>query len=151
MAQQHEAAVIGMWVFLLTEMLFFGGLFIAYMVYRIWYFEAFAEASKSLDIFWGAVQHRGADRQLADDGAGGALGADQPAQGHGQLADLDDRPRRVFLGVKVIEYADKFEHHHVPGSDFVWAANTTRPGGRRTTRRRHAAAAQRRRAGGHRR
>jgi cytochrome c oxidase subunit 3 len=28
----------------------------------------------------------------------------------------------VFLGVKVIEYADKFEHHHVPGLDYVWAS-----------------------------
>ena len=28
----------------------------------------------------------------------------------------------VFLGVKVIEYEDKFEHHHVPGPNFVWAA-----------------------------
>jgi cytochrome c oxidase subunit 3 len=29
----------------------------------------------------------------------------------------------VFLGVKVIEYADKFEHHHVPGPNFVWASH----------------------------
>ena len=35
-----------MWVFLLTEILFFGGLFVAYMLYRIWYFDAFAEASR---------------------------------------------------------------------------------------------------------
>ena len=34
MAQQNEAAVVGMWVFLLTEILFFGGLFVAYMLYR---------------------------------------------------------------------------------------------------------------------
>ena len=44
MSQQKEAAVIGMWVFLLTEILFFGGLFVAYMIYRVWYFDAFAEA-----------------------------------------------------------------------------------------------------------
>ena len=37
----------------------------------------------------------------------------------------------VFLGVKVIEYADKFEHHHVPGANFIWArARRTRPAGR---------------------
>ena len=48
MPQQKEAAVLGMWVFLLTEILFFGGLFVAYMIYRIWYFDAFAEASRRL-------------------------------------------------------------------------------------------------------
>ncbi len=36
MAQQKEAAVLGMWVFLLTEILFFGGLFVVYMIYRVW-------------------------------------------------------------------------------------------------------------------
>ena len=43
----------------------------------------------------------------------------------------------MFLGVKVIEYADKFEHHHVPGPNFVWAEAHGRLGSRR---RRHAAA-----------
>ena len=55
MGQQKEAAVIGMWVFLLTEILFFGGLFMAYMLYRIWYHDAFVEASKTLDLRWGAL------------------------------------------------------------------------------------------------
>ena len=35
----------------------------------------------------------------------------------------------VFLGVKVIEYADKFEHHHVPGASFVWASEHEGAGG----------------------
>jgi cytochrome c oxidase subunit 3 len=55
MPQQKEAAVLGMWVFLLTEILFFGGLFVAYMIYRIWYFDAFAEASRRLSLFWGGL------------------------------------------------------------------------------------------------
>ena len=46
MAQQKEAAVLGMWAFLLTEILFFGGLFMAYMLYRIWYHDAFVAASR---------------------------------------------------------------------------------------------------------
>ena len=37
MEQQQEAATLGMWLFLVTEIMFFGGLFTAYMVYRIWY------------------------------------------------------------------------------------------------------------------
>ena len=55
MAQQNEAAVIGMWVFLRTEILFFGGVFVAYMIDRIWYFDAFAEASRSLRSCSGAA------------------------------------------------------------------------------------------------
>ena len=55
LAQQSEAATLGMWVFLVTEVLFFGGLFCAYSVYRAWYPDAFAAASHSLDITLGAV------------------------------------------------------------------------------------------------
>ena len=43
--QQHEAATLGMWAFLATEVLFFGGLFTAYAVYRHYYFAAFRYAS----------------------------------------------------------------------------------------------------------
>ena len=44
-----------MWVFLATEVLFFGGLFAAYMIYRVWYPETFGAASRTLDITLGAV------------------------------------------------------------------------------------------------
>ena len=37
MDQQLEASILGMWVFLVTEVMFFGGLFMAYIVYRTWY------------------------------------------------------------------------------------------------------------------
>ena len=43
-----------MWMFLITEVLFFGGLFLAYMLYRVWYPVAWAEASRELDIVLGA-------------------------------------------------------------------------------------------------
>ena len=46
--QQKEAATLGMWVFLCTEVLFFGGVFATYSVYRSWYPDAFAAASRSL-------------------------------------------------------------------------------------------------------
>ena len=46
--QQKEAAVLGMWAFLVTEILFFGGLFLAYMLYRTWYHDAFVAASTSI-------------------------------------------------------------------------------------------------------
>lgn len=53
--QQHESASLGMWTFLVTEVLFFGGLFTAYVVYRRWYPDAFAEAGHHLYMALGAV------------------------------------------------------------------------------------------------
>src|SRR5580765_4913672 len=53
--QQKEASVLGMWLFLVTEVLFFGGLFAVYSVYRSWYPDAFAAASHSLDITLGTL------------------------------------------------------------------------------------------------
>ena len=53
--QQHEASTLGMWLFLVTEVMFFGGLLTAYMVYRIWFPEAWAEGSLDLDIVLGGI------------------------------------------------------------------------------------------------
>src|SRR3954451_24285252 len=53
--QQREATTLGMWVFLATEVLFFGGLFLVYSVYRSWYTNAFAAASHELDLTLGAI------------------------------------------------------------------------------------------------
>src|SRR5215468_3487858 len=53
--QQHDAASLGMWVFLVTEIMFFGGMFTAYVVYRALYPGAFAGASHHLDIRLGAI------------------------------------------------------------------------------------------------
>lgn len=53
--QQAEAAHLGMWLFLATELLFFGGMFVAYTVYRCAYPKAFAEASRALSVVCGAA------------------------------------------------------------------------------------------------
>src|SRR6266550_8424040 len=53
--QQREAAALGMWVFLVTEIMFFGGMFFAYTLYRNKYPLAFASASNHLDLTLGAV------------------------------------------------------------------------------------------------
>src|SRR5438034_9505260 len=55
MEQQRAAGTIGMWVFLVTEIMFFGGMFLAYTLYRNKFPEAFASASNHLDITLGAV------------------------------------------------------------------------------------------------
>ncbi|HEX5221531.1 MAG TPA: cytochrome c oxidase subunit 3 family protein [Verrucomicrobiae bacterium] len=53
--QQHEAVTLGMWLFLATEVLFFGGLFLAYVVYRHAYSTAFAAGSAHTDLFYGTL------------------------------------------------------------------------------------------------
>ena len=53
--QQHEAATLGMWAFLVTEIMFFGGMFLGYTVYRSVYPDAFAHASNHMDVVLGTV------------------------------------------------------------------------------------------------
>jgi cytochrome c oxidase subunit 3 len=120
MSQQKEAAVVGMWVFLLTEILFFGGLFVAYMIYRVWYFDAFAEASRRLSLFWGGLN----TAVLIGSSLTMAL-AVRAAQTNRRRATVNWLVLTmllgcVFLGVKVIEYEDKFANHEVPGAGYDW-------------------------------
>ena len=123
MPQQKEAAVLGMWVFLLTEILFFGGLFVAYMIYRIWYFDAFAEASRRLSLFWGGLN----TAVLIASSLTMAM-AVRGAQTNKRKATVNWLILTmilgcVFLGVKVIEYQDKFANYEVPGASFNWLAH----------------------------
>jgi cytochrome c oxidase subunit 3 len=53
--QQHEANTLGMWIFLATELMFFGGLFTGYAMYRHWYPDEFAAASARLNLAYGTV------------------------------------------------------------------------------------------------
>ncbi len=118
MSQQREAGVLGMWVFLLTEVLFFGGLFITYTLYRMWYYDAFALASKSIEIVPGLIN----TVVLIGSSLTMALSV-RAAQTNQRKATVNWLIATiilgsVFLGIKVYEYALKFEHHHVPGASF---------------------------------
>jgi cytochrome c oxidase subunit 3 len=53
--QQKDASTFGMWLFLATEVLFFGGMFCCYTVYRSLFPAAFGAASNHLNLFWGGV------------------------------------------------------------------------------------------------
>ena len=55
MEQQNAAANMGMWAFIAQEIMFFGGLFGGYTVYRYKYFDAFTTGSHTLPIQWGAT------------------------------------------------------------------------------------------------
>ena len=116
--QQNETATLGMWVFLVTEVLFFGGLFAAYMVYRNWYPAAFADASHHLDVTYGTIN----TVVLIGSSLTMALAV--------HAAQTGDRSKlmlflvltmvlgTVFLGIKGVEYFHKWEDHHIPGPSF---------------------------------
>ena len=118
LAQQKEAATLGMWVFLVTEVMFFGGLFAAYSIYRNWYPEAFAAASHSLDITLGAAN----TAVLITSSLTMGLAVHASQTGERKLLMLFLVATMVlgtvFLGIKAVEYAEKFTEHHVPGPSF---------------------------------
>src|SRR5215510_3168661 len=55
LAQQYEASSLGMWTFLLTELMFFGGLFVGYTVYRTAYLVGFIAGSQHLKVLLGTM------------------------------------------------------------------------------------------------
>ena len=116
--QQKEASTLGMWVFLCTEILFFGGVFAAYSIYRNWYPDAFAAASHSLDITLGAVN----TAILITSSLTMALAVHAAQTGRRQaligLLVATMVLGTAFLGIKAVEYAQKFTEHHVPGPSF---------------------------------
>ena len=117
--QQHEAATLGMWIFLVTEVMFFGGLFMAYLLYRVWYPEAWAEGSRELDICLGGfntVVLIGSSLTMALAVRAAQTGAQRrPSSGCCLTMALG----LTFLVVKFFEYEHKFELHHVPGPNFT--------------------------------
>ena len=118
MEQQLEASILGMWIFLVTEIMFFGGLFLAYIVYRTMYPEAWVAGSNHLDVVMGALNTgvlicSSLTMVLAVRSA-------QVGSRGGQIVNLILTIifGTTFLVVKYFEYAEKFEHHLVPGPNF---------------------------------
>ena len=72
--QQRDAAKLGMWIFLATEVLFFGGLFLSYTIYRFNYSETFAAASRHTGSDSWRREYRHTPFQQHNHGAGGARG-----------------------------------------------------------------------------
>jgi cytochrome c oxidase subunit III len=122
MEQQAEASTLGMWVFLVTEIMFFGGLFMAYLVYRTASPEGFAEASHHLNRVWGTINTAVliiSSLTMALAVRAAQTSAPPKVQVGWILATMS--LGAAFLGVKVIEYSDKFRDHLVPGPNFHWA------------------------------
>jgi len=116
--QQKNAASLGMWLFLVTEIMFFGGMFCAYLVYRLAHFNAFAAGSQQLSIGLGATN----TAVLLISSVTVVLAVKAAEAGNRkQLVTyliITVMLGLVFLGIKADEYAEKFERHHVPGPNF---------------------------------
>lgn len=118
----EEAAdlnIFGMWVFLVSEVMFFGGVFLAYLIYRWGYPEIFAQASSRLDVLIGTVN----TALLLTSSFTMALAVN--------AAQRFQRKRIIlfllitillavsFLGIKGYEWYTEIEHGYYPG-DFNW-------------------------------
>lgn len=124
--QQKESSSLGMWIFLAQEIMFFGGLFTAYLVYRYLHSDAFAVGSSLLDIKLGCfntVVLIGSSLTMAMAVRAAQTGKKQQIVTYLILTLVLGG---VFLGVKTVEYGAKWEHHLVPGDNFH--ADVAEPG-----------------------
>ena len=113
--QQRDASTLGMWIFLITEIMFFGGMFAAYTIYRSTYPTVFAIASSSLDLIVGAANT--CVLLLSSFTMVMAVRASQLGQRNMIIFFLILTLifGCVFLGVKAYEWTNKYEEHHMPG------------------------------------
>jgi len=125
--QQKESATLGMWIFLVTEVLFFGGLFLTYTINRHEFFTAFGIGSNTLDIKLGGfntVVLIMSSLTMAMAVWSAQVGKKKLVSGF-LIATLG--LGTVFLGVKVKEYKQKFDHHLIPGHGFDMTYRATHP------------------------
>jgi cytochrome c oxidase subunit 3 len=117
--QQQDTDTLGIWVFLVTEIMFFGGIFAAYAILRWLYFAAFEGGSRILDVRLGALN----TIVLLGSSLTMALSVRSAQTGNRRALILFLISTMilggVFLGVKGVEYNQKFVEHVVPSLD--WA------------------------------
>jgi cytochrome c oxidase subunit 3 len=119
--QQRESATLGMWLFLAQEVMFFGGIFAAYLVYRSFYPVSWEESSLHLNLPIGFVN----TLFLLCSSLTMALGARAAQVGNRRnliiFLLLTILFGSIFLGVKAYEYNDKWVNSLVPGLN--WDGN----------------------------
>jgi cytochrome c oxidase subunit 3 len=116
--QQFDAATLGMWLFLATEIMFFGGLFAGYAMYRYRWTEAFAAASHHLDHWLGAINTGVLLTSSLTMALAVRAAQTSDRRGTARLLGWTILLGSVFLGIKAFEYHHKFEEHLVPGRMF---------------------------------
>jgi cytochrome c oxidase subunit 3 len=117
--QQQEASRLGMWAFLATEIMFFGGLFLGYLVYRHAYPQAFAEGSKHTDVFFGTLN----TAILLTSSFTMALAVHAAQEGDSKFSFrcllFTILFAFGFLVVKGFEYHKDYVEHLIPGPSFA--------------------------------
>jgi len=112
--------MIGMWVFLVTEVLLFGGLFMSFSIYRTMYPHAFIEGSADMSIVLGSIN----TIVLICSSFTMAMSIHSAASGSQKwlaiFLVLTMILGLVFLGIKFTEYYQHYRDHKVPGFWFVW-------------------------------
>ena len=121
LAQQREGATFGIWIFLASELLFFGSLLLLYTVYRIENPQAFAAAARETDIFYGTV-NTAVLLTSSLTMAVAAQGAEAKADFHRLIVWCLAATAALgltFAVLKGFEYAEDIEKGLVPGPDFA--------------------------------
>jgi cytochrome c oxidase subunit III len=117
-AQRESANQLGMWTLITTEILFFGGLFLAYVLYRFTYPAAFAAGSRLLDFWSGTVN----TAVLLTSSLSMALGDAFIKRGRLRALAVCIASTAllgaVFLAIKGVEYRDMYRAHLVPGMGY---------------------------------
>jgi cytochrome c oxidase subunit 3 len=116
--QQRESASLGVWIFLVTEIMFFGGLFTAYILYRSKYPEAFIAGSHQLDVTLGTINTGvliGSSLTMAMAVRCAQLGKGKAIAGFLVATIILGS---AFLGIKATEYHHKYVEHLIPGEGF---------------------------------
>jgi cytochrome c oxidase subunit 3 len=125
-AQQKEAATLGMWSFLVTEIMLFGGIFLAYTVYRWAFPDVWAEAAHHLNTPLGTVN----TVVLLVSSLTVALAVAAAEEGkRSQLIRLLLVTLVLgfaFLGIKAYEYSEKFAHCAGYSTPLNWVTGTDR-------------------------
>lgn len=119
-AQQFDSSTLGMWVFLITEIMFFGGMFGSYTVYRDLYHDAFASTSRFMNVTIGAI-----NTGVLILSSFTMVLAVRSAQLNKKKALISFLILTlvlgcVFLGLKYVEYHEKWVDHHIPGPSFQY-------------------------------
>jgi cytochrome c oxidase subunit 3 len=123
--QQNESYIVGMWSFLVTEVMFFGALFLAYTLYRTMYFNTYLEAHHFLDVKLGTLN----TLVLLSSSLSAALSV-YYAQ-HGQrikvalLLAFTCICAFGFMGIKYVEYTSKINEGLLPDQNFNYAKALT--------------------------
>lgn len=115
--RDDEGSKLGMWLFLYTEILLFGGLFLVYAIYRMEYFEAFREISLTMDVTFGTIN----TIVLITSSLTVAASITAVRKGYDNLAVflliLTILAAATFMVNKYFEWSDHIHHGYFPGMD----------------------------------